>query len=82
MRSSLIPALKASAETETILRPDTDWLQLDFKEIWRYRDLFFILIWRDFAARYKQTMLGPLWFIIQPILTTLVFTVIFGYVAG
>jgi lipopolysaccharide transport system permease protein len=82
MRSSLISALKASAETETILRPDTDWLQLDFKEIWRYRDLFVILIWRDFAARYKQTILGPLWFVIQPILTTLVFTVIFGYVAG
>jgi len=75
-------ASKDSSNIEIVLRPDTSWLELEFKEIWRYRDLFCLLIWRDFATRYKQTALGPLWFIIQPILTTLVFTVIFGHVAG
>jgi lipopolysaccharide transport system permease protein len=82
MRASSTPTLEKSSDTKIVLRPDTDWLLLDFKEIWRYRDLFLILIWRDFAAKYKQTILGPVWFIIQPVLTTLVFTAIFGYVAG
>jgi homopolymeric O-antigen transport system permease protein len=81
MRASLAPRLEKYSDTEILLRPETDWLRLDLNEIWRYRDLFIILIWRDFAAKYKQTILGPLWFIIQPTLTTLVFTVIFGYVA-
>jgi lipopolysaccharide transport system permease protein len=75
-------ASKDSSNIEIVLRPDTSWLELEFKEIWRYRDLFCLLIWRDFATRYKQTALGPLWFIIQPILMTLIFTVIFGHVAG
>ncbi|MDP1715404.1 MAG: ABC transporter permease [Anaerolineales bacterium] len=47
----------------------------------RYRDLIQLLVWRDFVAYYKQTILGPLWYIIQPVLTTVVFTVIFGNIA-
>lgn len=49
-----------------------------WREIWAYRDLLWLLVWRDFVTRYKQTVLGPLWFIVQPILTTIIFTVVFG----
>jgi len=55
---------------------------LNLKEIIQYRDLLILLLYRDFSSRYKQTILGPAWFVIQPLLTTLVFTVIFGKVAG
>ena len=70
------------AEYELVLRPDRGWGGLDLAGLWQYRDLLFLLVWRDFASKYKQTVLGPLWFIIQPLLMTLVFTVIFGKVAG
>ena len=69
-------------EYELVLRPDTSWMSLELKGIWHYRDLLQLLIWRDFSSRYKQTILGPLWFILQPLLMTVVFTVIFGHVAG
>lgn len=64
--------------TETIVEPTGGWRFLDGKELWAYRDLLWLLVWRDFVARYKQTILGPLWFIIQPLLTTLVFTMVFN----
>ena len=63
------------------IRARQRWLHLPFSDIAEYRDLLFLLVRRDFVAKYKQTLLGPLWFIIQPLLTTLVFTVIFGKVA-
>lgn len=66
---------------DLIIRPKNKWYQMDFKSIWAYRDLLFILVKRDFVAIYKQTILGPLWFFIQPILTSLTFTFIFGRVA-
>lgn len=69
-------------EFEITLRPETSWINLELKGLWRYRDLLLLLVWRDFSARYRQTILGPLWFILQPLLMTLVFTVIFGKVAG
>ncbi len=50
-------------------------------ELWRYRDLIWLFVWRDFVAFYKQTILGPLWYLIQPILSTIVMTVIFGNIA-
>jgi lipopolysaccharide transport system permease protein len=67
---------------EIVLRANTNGLNLELEEIWRYRDLLLILVWRDFSAKYKQTILGPLWFLLQPIMMTLVFTVIFAHVAG
>lgn len=67
---------------EIILRPETSWINLELKGIWHYRDLLLLMVWRDFSAKYKQTILGPLWFLLQPLLMTLVFTVIFGKVAG
>src|SRR5215831_3337255 len=54
---------------------------LSLSELWNYRDLLMLLFYRDFVAMYKQTILGPLWFIIQPLLTALVFTIIFGNIA-
>lgn len=58
------------------------WWRIDWREIWDYRDLLWLLVRRDFVAMYKQTVLGPLWFIIQPVAMTLVFTVVFGEIGG
>ena len=55
-------------------------LNFDWNGLWNYRDLLFILVRRDFVSKYKQTILGPIWFVVQPLSTTLVFTVIFGKV--
>lgn len=72
----------ASAEDwSLILRPKTGWFELHLVDLWRYRDLTLLFVWRDFLAQYKQTILGPLWHIIQPLFTTLLFTLIFGRVA-
>ena len=60
------------------LRPSRGWLSLDFKELWRYRELIFFLTWRDIKVRYKQAVLGIAWAVLQPLLTMLIFTVIFG----
>ena len=61
---------------------DTKNLNFDFKEIWKHRDLILLLVKRNFISIYKQTILGPAWAIIQPLMTTVVFTFIFGNVAG
>lgn len=63
------------------LRPQSGWFNLQLRELWQYRDLAMLFVWRDFIAQYKQTILGPAWHIFQPLLTTLTFTVIFGQVA-
>jgi lipopolysaccharide transport system permease protein len=65
---------------ELVIRPTRGWVHLNLADIWRYRDLLLILVHRDFVAKYKQTILGPAWFILQPLLMTIVFTVIFGAV--
>jgi hypothetical protein len=65
---------------DLILDPVRPWYDLRLKEVWRYRDLVLLFVRRDFVAQYKQTILGPLWFLIQPLLTTLIFTFIFGRV--
>ena len=64
-----------------IIKPKKHLLDIDLKDIWRYRDLIVLFVRRDFVSKYKQTILGPLWFLIQPILTSLMFTVIFGNIA-
>lgn len=63
------------------ITPRDRLLDLRIREIWHFRDLLMLFVYRDFVTFYKQTILGPLWFFIQPLLTTLVFTVIFGNVA-
>ncbi len=64
------------------IRPQTSLLDLRLKDVWEYRDLLMLLVRRDFVSFYKQTILGPLWFLIQPLLTTLMFSFIFGRLAG
>lgn len=63
------------------IKPKAGLLQLNLKEVWRYRDLIVLFVRRDFVAQYKQTILGPIWFVIQPILTTIMFMLIFTRVA-
>ncbi len=60
------------------LQPSKGWLSINFKEMWRYRELVYFLTWRDIKVRYKQAVLGIAWAVLQPLLTTLIFTVIFG----
>ncbi|MDD4871217.1 MAG: ABC transporter permease [Kiritimatiellae bacterium] len=70
-----------SNQIEYIIEPSRGWGRIPWRELVHYSDLLFLLVRRDFISRYKQTMLGPLWFVIQPLLTTVVFTIIFGRVA-
>ena len=65
-----------------VITPDRGWFELHLDEIWRYRDLLWIFVRRDFTTFYKQTILGPLWFFIQPLISTIVYTIIFSRVAG
>ncbi len=65
----------------TIIKPSSGWTGFDFAGIWQYRDLLYLLVRRDFLAQYKQTILGPAWFVLQPLFLTVVFTLIFGQFA-
>ena len=66
---------------DLIVKPKVKWYDLKLNEIWRYKDLLFLFVRRDFVSLYKQTILGPLWFFIQPIFTAITFTVVFGNLA-
>lgn len=66
----------------TIIKPQNKLFEIDFKEIWRYRDLLVMFIKRDIVTQYKQTILGPTWYFIQPALTTIMYMVVFGGIAG
>lgn len=65
-----------------VLEPKKSALDLNLKEVWQYRDLIWLFVKRDFSTRYKQTILGPLWYIIQPLFTTLIQTFVFGNIAN
>lgn len=67
---------------DIVIKPKRGWFDIDLKEIWQYRDLFKLMVKRDFVTVYKQTVLGPIWFFVQPVLMTLTFTIIFGNIAG
>ncbi len=67
---------------DLVIKGHTSLFDLNFNDLWRYRDLLLMFVKRDFVSFYKQTVLGPLWFFIQPIFTTLVFTFVFGNLAG
>ncbi len=69
-------------EWDIVIEPKRSLFALNLKEVWQYRDLLTLIVRRDIVAQYKQTVLGPAWYFIQPIFTTLVFTVIFGRLAG
>ena len=66
----------------TVIRPRTGWFDLKLGEVFSYRDLIFLFVKRNFVAKYKQTILGPAWAILQPFLTTVIFTLVFGNIAG
>jgi lipopolysaccharide transport system permease protein len=72
----------ALREWDLVIEPQSSLLELNLKDVWRYRDLLWLLVKRDFVSFYKQTILGPLWFFIQPLFTTIIFTFIFGNLAG
>jgi len=67
---------------DLIIRPRVRWFEFNFEEIWRYRDLVMLFVKRDFAAHYTQTVLGPMWHLLQPILTTLIFLLVFSRIAN
>src|ERR1700741_695623 len=65
-----------------IIEPQENIFDLKLKDVWEYRDLLWLLVRRDFVSFYKQTILGPLWFFIQPLFTTVIYTLVFGKIAG
>lgn len=69
-------------EWDLIVKPQSSLFELNLSELWRYRDLLMLFVKRDIVSVYKQTILGPLWFFIQPILTALTFTIVFSNMAG
>ena len=75
-------AVDGRPEYEVVIERTHGWLRIDWRALWEYRDLFKMLVQRDCTTRYRQTLLGPRWFVLQPVFTTLVFAVVFGRVAG
>lgn len=73
---------EAMKEWDLTIEPQNSLFKLNLKDVWRYRDLLGLLVKRDFTSFYKQTILGPLWFFIQPLFTTITFVFIFGNLAG
>lgn len=77
---SLVQRPEAVVQT-TVIRPKTHWFDLRLRELWSYRELVVLFIRRDFVAQYQQTILGPLWYLLVPLATTVVFTIVFGRIA-
>ena len=74
--------MQADEQWDLEIKPKSGLLEFNLRELWRYKDLITLFVRRDFVAVYKQTILGPIWFFIQPLLTTLTFVVVFGGFAG
>ncbi len=72
----------ATEQWDLEIKPQDGLFNLHLKDVWNYRDLLWLLVRRDFVSFYKQTILGPLWFFVQPLLTTLMFTLVFGKMGG
>lgn len=70
-----------SENWDFVIKPKSKWFDINLGELYRYRDLIYLFVKRDFVTYYKQTILGPLWYIIQPLVNTIVFTIIFGNIA-
>ncbi|MBP8997144.1 MAG: ABC transporter permease [Anaerolineaceae bacterium] len=73
--------IPSEQDWDLVITARKKWYDLQLRDVWHYRDLIALFVRRDFVSKYKQTILGPLWFIIQPLLTTLTFTVVFGNIA-
>ena len=74
-------SLTSKDEWDLIIRPQRAWWDLRLGELWHYRDLLRLMVWRDFVSAYKQTIMGPLWYFIGPVFGTLISTIIFGKIA-
>jgi lipopolysaccharide transport system permease protein len=74
--------VNAPPNYEIVIEPSRGWFRLRWDELWEYRDLLVILVQRDFISRYKQTLLGPLWHVLQPVVFAIVFAIVFGRIAG
>src|ERR1700740_1356622 len=72
------PMVDSVAALVTTIRPASGWQLIDIRELWRFRGLIYFLTWRDVKVRYKQTVLGAAWAVLQPVLTTLIFTLFLG----
>ncbi len=84
-RASALQATECGAERAMptlIIRPSTGWIPLNLPDLWHYRELIYFLTWRDIKVRYKQTVLGAAWAILQPFMTMVVFSIVFGRLAG
>ena len=68
----------AAAQTELVIRPRRGWIAVDWRELWTHRELLYFLVWRDVKVRYKQAILGIAWAVLAPVLSVIVFTLIFG----
>src|SRR5262249_14688952 len=66
----------------TVIKPSRGWVALDLKALWSYRELLYFLIWRDVKVKYKQTVIGAGWAIVQPLVTMAVFTLVFQNIAN
>ena len=75
-------SLEIEQKWDLEIKPKNDLLKLNLIDVWHYRDLLVLLVRRDFVSFYKQTILGPLWFFLQPVLTTIMFTLVFGKMGG
>ncbi|TDB63464.1 ABC transporter permease [Arundinibacter roseus] len=73
---------KQTDQWDLEIQPESSFFELNWRELWHYRDLILLFVRRDIVSTYKQTILGPIWFFIQPILTTLTYVIIFGNIAG
>ena len=76
------PPTPHAPEAHIIIEPAKGWAPIELKEMWNYRELLYFLTWRDIKLRYKQTALGVAWAVLQPVLTMILFSVIFGELAG
>ncbi len=81
MTSEPTPSATDASIATTVIRPSKGWVSLRLGEIWKYRELLYFLVWRDVKVRYKQTVLGAAWAIIQPVMTMVVFSLFFGKLA-
>ena len=82
LSSGLSKKEKEEEQWDMVIKPQSHLLDINFRELWHYRDLLSMFVKRDVVTVYKQTILGPIWFVVQPVMTVLVFMLIFGKIAG
>ncbi|MGI5817358.1 MAG: ABC transporter permease [Armatimonadota bacterium] len=81
LRNAAIRLRRDDRETLTVIEPPSGWFDVSVRELWQYRELLYFLAWRDVKVRYKQTLLGAAWAIIQPVTAMVIFSIVFGRLA-